>query len=193
MAENEILDVGNPRRYRHWRNAIADPSLSPEEASEPLVSEFLKILQGKLRKKPIYQVLKACGRDSTALREAIENLRDRALAKVVQQAYGLTRSRDPSKVAPVVAELLIGGLVDKSNKFLLRHDHNLNRGRQGALERAALLRIDNARTEIVGWLNAALRNEPIRRVSRKESSRRGAGSLVSSSLLHRQDGNVSGA
>lgn len=92
MAENEILDVGSPRRYRRWRQALADAGVSPSETAECLSAEFQKILRNKLRRYSLYVVLKACKTDRNALREVVATFGDRALAKRVEQACAMTRA-----------------------------------------------------------------------------------------------------
>ncbi len=164
MAENEILDVGNPRRYRRWRQALADCNVGEREVADTLQQEFSQVLRNRLRTKPIYLVLKACASSQEMLQEAILSLKDRALAKVVERAHSITHSTDPAIVGPKIAELLIDGLADRSTRFCLRQARNGDPSRYLRIETETRARLEASRGEIAHILEAALRNEPIRRV-----------------------------
>ncbi|OFW03751.1 MAG: hypothetical protein A3G20_04725 [Acidobacteria bacterium RIFCSPLOWO2_12_FULL_59_11] len=124
MAENEVLDVGSRWRYRRWREALGDANLSPAAVADCLPEEFVAILRNALRRKPLYLILKACSQDRGVLREAINNFKDRDMAKLVERAHTIARSTDPSVVARKLAELLVDKFVDRANRYALRHDHN---------------------------------------------------------------------
>ena len=117
MAENEVLDVGNRRRYRRWREALATLNFSALEVAEPFVTEFLIRLGNNLRRKPLIAVLKACGSDRQALQDAVANLKYRAMAKCVERANRITQSTNPLIDGQKSAELLIDGQVDKANRY----------------------------------------------------------------------------
>lgn len=182
MAENEVLDVGNRRHYRRWRESLADPNLSPSEVSEPLVVEFLLRLRNNLRRKPLYTVLKACGSDRQALQDAVANLNDRAMAKWVEGAYRITQSTNPLIVGHKIAELLIDTLVDRANRYALKQG-NLDRDRHAALEHAASARLQACKPEIARLLATSLRGEPIRRPHGTHNVQPSAASITSLSLL----------
>ena len=182
MAENEVLDVGNRRHYRRWRESLADPNLSPSEVSEPMVEEFLLRLRNNLRRKPLYVVLKACGSDRQALQEAVANFKDRVMAKWVEGAYRITQSTNPLIVGQKIAELLIDTLVDRANRYASRQG-NVDRDRHAALEHAASARLEACKPEIVRLLAASLRGEPIRRPRRAPKDQPSAASITSLSLL----------
>ena len=182
MAENEVLDVGNPRRYQRWRQALAD-GLSHADTVECLYEDFVTILRNKLRGKPLYLVLKACGRERNALQEAVANFKDRAMAKLVEQAHHITRSSDARVVAPKIAELLIDRLVNRASLYALRH---VNADNAHSLEHAASARLEACKPQIVDVLTASLRDEPIRRVLNAPKARLSAEALNARSLLSRQ-------
>ena len=188
MAENEVLDVGNHRRYRRWRQALADASVEPASVAGCLTEEFLTILRNRLRRKPLYLVFKACEQDRNVLQEAIINFKDRHMAKLVEKACAITRSRIPLVVASTIAELLVDGLVDRANRYAFKHDHNASGDRHAALEHAASARLEACKPQIVGVLAASLRGEPIRRVRGAPKERVSAQALNSLSLSPRELG-----
>ncbi|MEP7097633.1 MAG: hypothetical protein ABI748_08220 [Dokdonella sp.] len=182
MAENEVLDVGNRRHYRQWREALADPNLSGSEVAEPLVAEFPIRLGGNLRRAPLPAVLKACGSDRQALQDAVANLKYGAMAKCVERAYRITKSTNPLIVGQKISELLIDGLIDKANRYAVRQS-NTDRDRFAELEHGAAARLEACKPEIVRILVASLQNEPIRRTRSAPEVQLSAASLVSLSLL----------
>lgn len=185
MAENEVLDVGSPRRYRRWRQALADCGISAPAVAECLCDELLITVRKKLRGKPLYLVLKACGPDRSVLQEAVSTFKDRAMAKLVEQAHRITRSNDPLLVAQKIAELLVDGLLGRANRYAFKYHPNSDGVRHAALEHAASARLEACKPEIVGLLAASLRNEPIRRVRGAPKARVSAESLTSLSLSPR--------
>ena len=52
MAENEILDVGNPNHYKRWRKVLGDTNASLAEVAEvagALSDDFAEVFMQKLR------------------------------------------------------------------------------------------------------------------------------------------------
>lgn len=190
MAENEILDVGNRRHYRRWREALADSNLSPSEVAETLATEFLTRVGNALRGNPMHAVLKACGSDRQVLQDAITDLKSGALGKLVERAYRITQSTNPLIVSQKIAELLIDGLLDKANRYAFRQGIT-DSGRHAALEQAAS-GLEACKPEIVRLLAASLQGEPIRRPRRPPTVRPTAASIVSLSLLRSEEKHLSG-
>lgn len=183
MAENEILDVGSPRRYRRWRQALADAGVNPSETADCLSGEFQTILRNKLRRNPLYVVLKACKSDRTALKEVVATFKDRALARLVEQACAITRSADPPVVARKMADLLVDRLADRATCHFLKQNGRTDGGRFAALERATAERLEACKPQVVSWLTASLNEQPIPRVPKVFRDRPSAESLLSKSLL----------
>lgn len=188
MAENEVLDVGNRRRYRRWRQALADANASPANVADCLSEEFLPILRSSLRREPLYLVLKACGQDREALHEVVIKFKERYMAKLVEKAYAITRSNIPLVVADKIAELLVGDLVDRANRYAFKHNHNANGDRHAALEHATYARLETCKAQIIGVLAASLRGELIHRVRGAPRARVSAQALNSLSLSPREPG-----
>jgi hypothetical protein len=186
MAENEILDVGSPRRYRRWRQALADAGISPADTADCLSAEFQTILRNKLRRNPLYLVLKACQSDRAALREVVGTFKDRALAKLVEQACAITRSTDPPVVARKMADLLVDRLLDRATCHSLKQNGRNDSARFGALERATAEKLEACKTQVVGWLTASLNAQPIPRAPKVVGEKPSAESLLSKSLLRSQ-------
>lgn len=183
MAENEILDVGSPRRYRRWRQALADAGVNPSETADCLSGEFQSILRNKLRRNPLYVVLKACKADRTALKEVVATFKDRALAKLVEQACGITRSTDPPVVARKMADLLVDRLLDRATCYSLKQNSNGDGARFAALERATAEKLEGCKAQVVSWLTASLSDQRIPRAPRTSREKPSAESLLSKSLL----------
>ena len=164
MAENEVLDVGSRRRYRRWREALGDPNLRPAAVAECLPEEFVSILRNTLRRRPLYLILKACSQDRGVLREAVNNFKDRDMARLVERAHAIVQSANPSVVAQKLAELLVDKFVDRANRYALKHDHNTNAARHAALANETAARLGACLPEIISLMAASLRGDPIRRV-----------------------------
>ncbi|MEX0735162.1 MAG: hypothetical protein WD051_11105 [Steroidobacteraceae bacterium] len=184
MAENEILDVGSPRRYRRWRQALADAGVSPSETADCLSAEFQTILRNKLRRNPLYVVLKACKADRAALREVVATFKDRALAKLVEQACAITRSTDPPVVARKMADLLVDRLLDRATCYSLKQNGHTESARFAPLQRATGEKLEACKAQVVTWLTASLNDQPIARTPRVVREKPSAESLLSKSLLH---------
>lgn len=163
MAENEILDVGNPRRYKQFRNALCDSSLSDSDVAEALEEDLKDALRKKLRRKPIYLVLQACDVGGNLLRAAVDSLKDRHLAKIVERAHAASRSSDPSVVASAMASMLIDGVIEKAMRFARKQTPNGDGIRYASLESAARNQLEAYRPQIAAELEASLRNVPGRR------------------------------
>ena len=140
------------------------------------------VLRKKLRGEPLYLVLKACGSDRKALQEVVVNFKERALAKLVEQAHAITGSNDPLVVARKMAELQIDSLVGQATRYAFKHDHNADGVRHAALERAALARLEACKPEIISPLIASLRGDPIPRLRKAHKVRPSAESLLATSL-----------
>jgi hypothetical protein len=186
MAENEILDVGSPRRYRRWRQALADAGVSPSETADCLSAEFQTIVRNKLRRNPLYVVLKACKSDRAALREVVANFKDRALAKLVEQACAIARSTDPPVVGRKMADLLVDRLLDRATSHSLKQNGRNDSARFAALERATAEKLEACKPQVVSWLTASLNAQPIPRVPKVVREKPSPDSLLSKSLLRSQ-------
>jgi hypothetical protein len=182
MAENEMLDVGSPRRYKKWRHSVEDAA--PADSADCLYEEFSAILKKELRREPLHAVLTACGRDRAALREVVATFKNRSLARMVETAYRIAGSSDPTVVARKLAELLFARVMSRCNRYFFRRDQQ--ESRRIALETAAIARFDSCKAEVIGWLAASLQNQPIRRTQRAPKPATSATVLVSASLLQLQ-------
>lgn len=163
MAENEILDVGNQRRYKRWRQVLCDNTSNPAQVAEALEEGLKDALRKKLRGKSLHLVLKACDLGKDLLQAAVDSLKDRQLAKMVERARAASRSSDPSVVASSMADMMIDSVIDRANKFAFKHLPEGGGVRHASLESAARSRLEACRPQIVAELEASLRNVPIRR------------------------------
>jgi hypothetical protein len=156
---------------------------SPSETADYLSAEFQTILRNKLRRNPLYAVLKACKSDRTALREVVATFKDRALARLVEQACAITRSTDPPVVARMMADLLVDRLVDRVTCHFFKQNGRTDSARFTALERATAESLEACKAQVVSWLTASLNEQPIPRVPRVTRDKPSAESLLSKSLL----------
>lgn len=182
MAENEVLDVGYGKQYRRWRHALADASLSPAEIAQKLSQDFASILRSKLRGEPFYLVLKACGQDRVALQEAVGAFKNRTMAKLVEQAFKITKSTDPSMVATKMADLLIARLRDKANCYALQHRHNADATRHAAIEVETAASLEKIKPRIVEALTASLSNRSVKQFRRPSVPRPTPQAVLDTSL-----------
>lgn len=185
MAENEVLDVGNRRHYRHWRAALADPKLTATEIGECLSQDLMLRLRSALRGPPLYLILKACGQDRETLQAAITSYKDRTLAKFVENACAITKSNDVYVIAKKIADLIVDGVVDRSSLYAGRYEHHANSVSHEALERESSARLEACKPEIVGLIVASLNARPIAR-ARIATKRHTGKSMVETSLRQAQ-------
>jgi hypothetical protein len=156
MAENELLDVSNPFIYRRWRTLLAAGDARPAEAADIFYEDFSVGLHRALRQEPLSKVFAACGQDRVALQAAVLTCKDRQLAKQVEQACKIAKSKDPHCVAAALADLIIQTLVDQCNYRSLSVLGYLNLDGQREIEAATLKRLEDARPHIKACLIASL-------------------------------------
>lgn len=184
MAENEILDVGSRQNYRRWLAVVADPKVSTTEAAGRLAEDCLAVLTRKLRKQPLYIVLKACGEDLYALQAAVASLKDASLGRWVETAYRISPSLEPSIIAHKIAELLIDAVRDQATRFAMRRDLGISEERQRQLDIATRTALEGSKEQIAKTLELSLRNEtPPRIIKRASRPLQHAKSLLKRSLL----------
>jgi|GEM_PF-4649822 len=162
MAENEILDVGSPRRYRKWRSALCDLDSSPETIAGFLEEEFVLVTRKCLQGTPLYLILQACGNDRDAMQRAVESCKNRDLARYAEQAYRSTGSRDINVLANHIASALTDSLQDRARIYVMNSE-NLGRERYREVEAATETRLNTCKGKIVRMLVASLRNEKLPR------------------------------
>lgn len=185
MAENEVLDVGSPRRYRNWRHSLASPTGTPADAAQQLCDEFSNILRKELRRQPLYLVLVACQRDSSALREAVATFKNRSLATMVKNAFRIAGSSNPAAVAEVLAGLLVERVIGRCNSYLVRQKES--ESHRAALEMAARARFDGCKADVIDWLAASLQNQPVPRPARVSKKPVTSEVMVATSLLRQKE------
>lgn len=185
MAENEVLDVGSPRRYRKWRRTLASPTASPSDAAGCLYEEFSSVLRKELRRQPLYAILVACQRDRATLKEVVAAFKNRSLANMVKNSFRIAGSTDSVAVARTLAGLLIERVLGRSDRYLVRQKET--ESRRASLEQAARARFESCKAEVVGWLAASLQNQPVPRPPRTTKVRATPEALVSTSLISEKE------
>lgn len=154
MAENEILDLGHPTRWRRTRYVISSPMCSIAEAVGAAVDDIEKVcrhLAIALRKgAPLSLLLRPALGSPVEAQAVISLFKERRLLSVVQSAQKLAESANPTAIANVAARLLVQGLAEQVQHYA---------GRKGDSFRSC-----EARYELKQGLDHAFANyiEPLR-------------------------------
>lgn len=180
MAENEMLDVGNPRRFKRWRAALSNGVLTPSELADALEEDARDVLRKKLRGNPIDVILRACDFVPEARRAAVEMLKDRHLARMVDRALAACGSKDSNQVACHMIEHYHDKLADRAVRDALKQYPN-EPGCVAAIETAIRARLDACKPQLIQDCEAALRNIPIPR-ERARARKPTAASIAAISL-----------
>ena len=189
MAENELLDVGNLRRWRLTRAALADPLRSFDDVASCAASEFDKVqrqIASSLRKGDVFLLLMKAAKGSRTEQQAIvASLKERQLANTVLQAIKLSGTDDPSAVAATTARSCVQRVIEQ---ILLRSGRQTSyRTPEAKAALADSLKAHFAASErnLRATLEASLRGERIKRIPRIPAAPRprlDAKSLVNLSL-----------
>lgn len=185
MAENEILDLGNPRQYAHFRHLLATPDASTGQVADALLEDVLRLVRRDLRRAPLDAVLKACGKGRLALQEAIAALAERGMATLTLQAHTITRSTDPPVIAKKVTDLLFDRIIDRLRLYSQRHAHYAGTTRRSALIGEAEHRLNECYSEVENLVTASLQGDPVKRSRRIPGPRMSANALVKHTLVAR--------
>lgn len=186
MAENEILDLGSPRRYRKWRAALCNPTLSPEQKAELLQNEFVSLTRKSLQGTSLYLILQACGKDRAALQAVIDSCKNRELARLAEQAFSLTQSRNVYVLADNIASMLIDRVHDNARLHALKRIEGLDDQQLVALESATSSSLRKCKAEVVAQLMASLSNVKLPKLQqpRPRRPRQSARAVSEVSLLN---------
>lgn len=184
MAENEILDVGSPRRYVKFRKALRNTTFSPDQIADCLPDEFVALTRKSLRGTPLYLILQACDKDRVALQAVIAQCKNRDLAVLAEQAYRCCKSEDSNVVAEKLTTMLLDQLVDRV-RYQVFKSEDLDDDRRQAILEATSERLKGCKTEIVTLLSASLCNVKLPRILRASNKRttQSARALSETSLL----------
>jgi hypothetical protein len=185
MAENEILDLGNPRRYARFRHLLASSDATVEQVVVGLIEDVVPTTRAVLRRQPLYMILKACGQDRATLRQAVAGCTEWEMASLTVQAHAICRSNDPVVMGQTAARLLVEKIADRVRRFSLRDDQSIVPARRTALLQETERRLNECRSEIEGLIAASLRGEPIKRTRRRSVVRSPASAIIGDSLILR--------
>lgn len=161
MAENEIIDLGHPRRWQRTRRALRNADCSLEDvvvAARADVEGVCKGLPKALKQgPPLALLLRSAMGSAIQMQSVIAQFTEKRLATLVRDAMALARSGGPAKVAAVAASHLIDSLIGQIE---------VRAGRE------ARFRSSEARQELLAGVAAAFRpfEAPLR--ERLESSLR---------------------
>lgn len=182
MAENEILDIGSPRRYRRFKAALTDAGLSPADVAETFSEEMLTLLRRQLSKNSLYTILKASEQDPVALSDAIDAFSEKTLALQVLNACAITKSTDVNVIAAKAGDLLIDKLIDQCQLHIAKDKYGLDAARCADLNREIVANLEGCRDQVVVALNNSLRGGKPKILRASRQSRPSANALVSMSL-----------
>jgi len=185
MAENEILDVGNSKRYRRWKAALTNGELASDEVASILSKELQTLLKRSLRKQPLSIVLKACDGDKSTLPDAIESFTEKSLARRVAQAARMCNSTDPFKVGTVVADLVANELIDRANLHIGKDRYGLDSTKQAEIRRETIAKLEQSKPELTRVLCASLSGHSDIRWNTESRRRQSAVEVASLSLYAR--------
>ncbi len=174
MAENELLDVANARRWAETRNDLragAAPAVVAQHAVEELNRSLRNTLALAWRKgQSLESLLHADCLGHTAGREAVSCFNDHTLARMVVNAGKLPGCEDRAKLVSSVASLII----DKVRDQIIRHSIETLRyqvlGEREALSNALASQLDFARPQIATAIDQSLRGLRVKSVLRPRAS-----------------------
>ena len=154
MAENEILDVGSPRRYRKWRSALGNSALSPEQAADCLREEFVALTRKSLQGTPLYLILQACDQGRAAAQAAIDSCKNHDLASLANSVIRTATSKNIYELADKIASRLYDRIQGRVRLYALKQ--GLDAQQLATQESATASALRSCRAEIVTQLMASL-------------------------------------
>lgn len=183
MAENEILDVGSPRRYRKWRSALGNAALSGEQVADCLREEFVALTRKSLQGTPLYRILQACDQGPAAIQAAIDICKNRNLANIAKGAIRTTPSQNLDETAEKIFVRLCAELQDKVRLFAVKQ--GLDDKPRTAQEAATAVALQACKAEVVSQLKASLGAAKLPKLQQPPTRRepRSARALSDMSLL----------
>jgi hypothetical protein len=183
MAENEILDIGNPQRYRRFKVALGNSNLLASDIASMLREDLMSMLKTKLSKNTLYLILQACKQDVAALKDAILAFKEPAITKFVENAIAITKSVDPNVIARKVADLLINRLFDQANVHIAKDKYGLDIVRRREVQNETESNLEACRPEVVDLLGRSLHGEIARATRRQPRGRPRVTINASTSLI----------
>jgi hypothetical protein len=167
MAENELLDLGNRKRWRLTLAAATNPNSSLNDLLICAASDFdrdVRDLADVLRKgDPLLILLRQCEESYVEQQAVIANYKEKKLLRTVLRARKEAGSDVPAEIARIAARILINAIVDQI--ALQRSKHEQHRSHEARHElRAALLReFLSSQRAIETALEASLTGKPVNR------------------------------
>lgn len=167
MAENELLDLGNRKRWRLTLAAVANPNSTLGDLLTCAASDFdrdVRDLADVLRKgDPLLILLRQCEGSYVEQQAVIANYKEKKLLRTVLRARKEAGSDVPAEIARIAARILINAIVDQI--ALQRSKHEQFRSREARQEiREALLReFSSSQRAIETALEASLTDHPVKR------------------------------
>lgn len=174
MAENELLDVANAKRWGETRNHLragAAPQVVAQHAVEELNRSVRNTLAMAWRKgQTLESLLHADCVGHTARREAVSCFNDHTLPRIVVNARKLPGCDDRATLVSSVASLVI----DKVRDQIVRHSIETSRyqvlGEREALSKVLMSHLDLVRPQIATAIDQSLRGLRVKSVLRPRAS-----------------------
>lgn len=160
MAENEILDVANGRRWIAVRRLLS----APVSEVDAVLSEFEKRYESAVlravRGAPLEEILRAAADSQAALRFAISQCKHKEMARLARDAISVARSTDPNRVAAELVSLMRDRLCEKVHLFAVSNSV-YNEGMGSLLEQRLRERLSLSSPNLVQQITSALRGGPV--------------------------------
>jgi hypothetical protein len=174
MAENEILDLGHPLRWRLTRLVLGDPASSVAQvvqcAAEEL-DEVVRRLTVALRKgAPLLVLLHAAKGSFSDSQAVVVTFKERRLANIVLAAVKLAPTKDAAGVARTASELVINGLIDQLLTRAKKESRFCHSKSQDELRASLRLEFEKRQDDFRVTLEASLRGAAVKPIKRMFAS-----------------------
>ena len=167
MAENELLDLGNRKRWRLTLSVVADPNSSLKELLTCAASDFdrdVRDLADVLRKgDPLLILLRQCAGSYVEQQAVIATHKEKKLLRTVLRARKEAGSDVPVEIARIAARILINAIVDEISLQRSKHEQFRSQETRHALRAALLIEFSSSQRAIETALEASLANQPVKR------------------------------
>lgn len=167
MAENELLDLGNRKRWRQTWAAVADPNSSLNDLLTCAASDFdrdVRDLADVLRKgDPLLILLRQCEGSYVEQQAVIANHKEKKLLRTVLRARKEAGSDVPAEIASIAARILVNAIVDQISLQRSKHEQFRSQETRHALRAALLGKFSSSQRAIETALEASLANQPVKR------------------------------
>jgi hypothetical protein len=188
MAENEMLDLGHPNRWRRSRLLLDDPLTTVSELTTTAGEEFTEVVRRlavALRKgQPLVMLLRAANQSAVALQSVIAEFTEKRLASLVVSARQTASDLSIEAVAHSASTSLIQTVVDQIVVRALSKSRFTSPQEQARLRKSLTSEFGQHQSAIRTVLEASMRGAPIKPIrTRRHASRPTAHQVAATSLV----------